>query len=874
MIDPLKFRVLLRNIEEVIAMAKITVEQAVAAIRAAGMNEDAIEAVLKQCTKRDMHVVFLCVTSNKDEIASNSMKKEELVDYYCGRIVAYQMFVSFKAMDGAAKAEYIANRRYEEHNNQLEEILRFCSLYELVVIASKLGVSIDKIESECKSGSWYEPASGLVYELRLEIPSRMNALEGIETVSKAAAPAIEVKMSSKDRAKANRFFRTMNNQQIAFALELYRKAMAWADTQDFSTKPYISTTRQKVEEWVSSLEAQEAYGLYSGWLDYLDHYSRMLNVKIKGHSSFDEPTNADEEDSLVQSISDRIAFIGPDPRAIEREKAYHEELKAARQAAMKKAEKYILSANGGLVEFTRELNRELLNTYRHNYDDEKAIRKAIAEYNCVVLSQYHTREELIAAIMQSTAETIAHTLYWLTGKQINNSGDVGIRDANKFADWYMTSEYYHPEQAAPAEARNTEQEQPQPEQPAVVEAPAPIVEQAQPKQPDSYEVGKQIVSLKGKAKAQQALVQECGEDFLLNMHRVFPTAAPIRVTMETPDELRKYVCRDVIRVARDADYARFLLKEAQNRLDRRYEFDNREYLEGWVKFLADYAAPEKELSVEERLSDLRQRIHDVCEKRAFHRSLMRELSGTEFEERYAESVKMYTEQGLELLKQYKELKRQVKKPAAVSLEQPEVPAVTYADVDAAYRRFDGEITRECIAGSLDFTLCNKLEREYLSLLAEYRQTDMPEGKEVLEFIRSNYEEDYRLATNPFLDLPEMATKCGLNGHSYHEARELAKDLCRMAGVPVLSDYSSWELYKRRKVLQTVLHERWQIRHAMKELKKLYQAGAISDKDYNVMYWSCDDKFNSAEVFFTLLEDYKETCRAYEEVNKRKMMRAG
>ena len=433
---------------------------------------------------------------------------------------------------------------------------------------------------------------------------------------------------------------------------------------------------------------------------------------------------------------------------------------------------------------------------------------------------------------------------------------------------------------------------------------------------DSYEIGKRIVSLKGNAKAQQTVVQECGEEFLRNMYFVFHFAAPIRITMETPDELREYLCRDVIRVVRDAKYARLLLNDVQHRLDARFDFDNPSYLEGWAKFLEDYASPKKALTVEERLDYLKQCIREVLDSRAFHRHTLRVMKGSEFEERFAKNVKKYTAEIRYLIGKCRELKQQMNKSTAVSLDQSEalavveettpsselahlkcnhlgspaavkaesiepisepapVKAVTYADVEEAYRKFEYEETKCCTAGSDgDFSLCDKLEREYLRLLADYAQTDMPESKEVLEFIRSSYQKDYQLADNPFLDLGEMAMKCGINGHSYRSRRELARDLCRVAGLTVLSDYSSWELYKMRKQLQEVLHDRWQIRHAMRRLKKLHQAGVIDDKDFHAMYSACNDKFHTAEVFFSLLEDYKETCRAYAEANRREMRAAG
>lgn len=390
---------------------------------------------------------------------------------------------------------------------------------------------IHRLIKECKELKRQVIKPAAVFSEQYEVPAVVEqdkTVEDIQEVSEmtnimddqaAMKARWEAKQAQKERAKANRFFRTMDNQQIAFALGLYREAMEWAKTQDFSTKTYISTTRDKVEEWVSSCEAQEAKGLYDGWIAYIDHYSRMLNVRIKGHSGFDEPTNCDEEDSLVQSITDRVTLIGSDPRAIECEKAYHEELEAKHQAAMKRIEGYIQSANGGLIEYTDDLYREITKLC-HNYDDEKAVRKAIAEYNCEVLSQYGTRETLITAITQANPMTIARTLYLLTGKKIGGRTALDAWSITKFLDWYMASEYYHPEQEVTVKDTTSSTEQAQPEVPVVTEA--PIIELVQPEQPDS---------------------------------------------MATPDELRKYVCRDVIRAVRDIEYARWLLNDAQHRLD-------------------------------------------------------------------------------------------------------------------------------------------------------------------------------------------------------------------------------------------------------------------------------------------------------------------
>ena len=262
---------------------------------------------------------------------------------------------------------------------------------------------------------------------------------GTYVISPEIRARAKAEQAKKERAKANRFFRTMSNQQIAFALALYRRAMEWASTQDFSMYSHV-TTRLQVEEWVRSPEAQEADGQYSGWIYYIDHYSRMLNVKMKGHSGFDEPTNCDEEDSLVQSITDRIALIGADPRAVECEKAYHEELEEARQAAKRAAEKYIQGSNGGIVEFTDALIEEIMRT-SSCYENEVVIKKAIAAHNCEVLSRCTSREALKDLLMQVLPRTITYTYYLLTDRSMWE-GRGKEKLVSRFVDWFTTTEYY------------------------------------------------------------------------------------------------------------------------------------------------------------------------------------------------------------------------------------------------------------------------------------------------------------------------------------------------------------------------------------------------------------------------------------------------
>ena len=67
----------------------------------------------------------------------------------------------------------------------------------------------------------------------------------------------------------------------------------------------------------------------------------------------------------------------------------------------------------------------------------------------------------------------------------------------------------------------------------------------------------QILSQKGSAKAQQELLKAQGEEYLLDMYLVFN--APVKYSMDTPAELRKYLCQAVLRVRRDKEYGKQLL---------------------------------------------------------------------------------------------------------------------------------------------------------------------------------------------------------------------------------------------------------------------------------------------------------------------------
>ncbi len=178
--------------------------------------------------------------------------------------------------------------------------------------------------------------------------------------------------------------------------------------------------------------------------------------------------------------------------------------------------------------------------------------------------------------------------------------------------------------------------------------------------PDAYEVGKQIVSLKGKAKDQQGLVKTCGDEFLVAMSSVYGN--PVKVTMNTPDELRKCVCSRVHRAVRDGEYARWALDNARinAKQDKEYgAIERATYEEGWAKFLEEYATPAPELTVEERRKQLKQNMHEVWESRRISRRYVKMCAGKAELAANMESahknIEHYTEMGLEYLKEYREL---------------------------------------------------------------------------------------------------------------------------------------------------------------------------------------------------------------------------
>lgn len=131
------------------------------------------------------------------------------------------------------------------------------------------------------------------------------------------------------------------------------------------------------------------------------------------------------------------------------------------------------------------------------------------------------------------------------------------------------------------------------EEPKTTETPA---EQAK-------ECGHAILALKGNAKAQAAKLEEYGEEFLDSMLYVF--YKPMKV--KTESEIRKWMCRDILRCARDKEYAVSKRESVRctinnltyhlswwNEADRKEEELKIEHLKGWYEFLGEYTGKEEE----------------------------------------------------------------------------------------------------------------------------------------------------------------------------------------------------------------------------------------------------------------------------------------
>ena len=124
-------------------MIKITVEQAVSAVKSAATAEE-LQAVFEQCKKDQIHEVFLAVTGSERDVYAKSWKKADLVRHHTARTVAFKARETFKVMDAEAKAEYLTSQRYKQGNNTVNALTEELSLYDLIALTMSLGVSFEE----------------------------------------------------------------------------------------------------------------------------------------------------------------------------------------------------------------------------------------------------------------------------------------------------------------------------------------------------------------------------------------------------------------------------------------------------------------------------------------------------------------------------------------------------------------------------------------------------------------------------------------------------------------------------------------------------------------------------------------------------------
>ena len=406
----------------------------------------------------------------------------------------------------------------------------------------------------------------------------------------------------------------------------------------------------------------------------------------------------------------------------------------------------------------------------------------------------------------------------------------------------------------------------------------------------SYVVGKQIAVLKGNAKAQQALLKDCGDEFLLAMHKVF--SAPVRVTMEDPNELRKYMCRDVLKAIRTPDYARFLLASVRADLKKDLHV-KRAYLEGWERFLSEYVPA---MSREEKLEELRRQIRLICGDRYWIRVQLRDGIDKGRTAIYAQ----LTREGKELLRQYMELKHSQSKFAPVispdydsAFDEPayipdyqenlaaldDVPesrildtqevGVSYEDVRQAYMAYEYAMCEYSDSRDTDVAKKNEADtayREYLRLLVEYRKGAMPKREMALRWVRKHFSDKWipadELEVYPQDMLIEMSHACGIHAAKCQHISKLdmAVRLLRDAGIEpgLKTDYEC--AVNLRKEYQRELHEVWQQRRALRKALRLL--GEDSKEARILEDMCCRDAGHPANStrIERMLEQYRRVCR--------------
>ena len=142
--------------KEVISMTKITVEQAVNAVKSA-TTQEAIKSVLEQCKKADMLKVFESVTGRQYEGRANplNLKKENLANSLSMNIMKIRAAKEFQAKPFAEKYEILTTST--RHIERLEYVC-LLSAEEIYTAAEKLGLA--------REGDYHVLADGILKELR------------------------------------------------------------------------------------------------------------------------------------------------------------------------------------------------------------------------------------------------------------------------------------------------------------------------------------------------------------------------------------------------------------------------------------------------------------------------------------------------------------------------------------------------------------------------------------------------------------------------------------------------------------------------------------------------------------------------------------
>ena len=175
--------------EDKVKMRKIGLNEAISAIEAA-TTEDAVRAVLENCTKAQIEEVYIAVTGNEYDKKPYSCIKASLVLYYAERIIAYKAREAFKEMTIAEKAEYLKSGKYLEAHCRLDNMLWTCTPYDLISLVRAMGIGFKVYEvwHKEKSSVSFEPVLRIVIENALDI---LELSEQLEPASKDDDPAPE-----------------------------------------------------------------------------------------------------------------------------------------------------------------------------------------------------------------------------------------------------------------------------------------------------------------------------------------------------------------------------------------------------------------------------------------------------------------------------------------------------------------------------------------------------------------------------------------------------------------------------------------------------------------------------------------------------------